>query len=240
MKCTVCGSEFSPNADSCPNCGTRVIEMSGMHGKHTEFGSNPDAIDLTYDGKKHMQKSHTVRNVILTLVIILALLVGAAGFVYYQNFGLKTYEIDDFSIKLPVSMELDDDSLSIEKFDFGDAFQTKGKSYKNYTSVFSYISIDFSSSLSESDTQAITDSVFLAMLDQSISQNKTNDYKKYSLDDNVLICSVKNKDGELMYDRMVCEKRGSKYYVFIFECRDKHKELFEDKFEQWAETIDID
>lgn len=238
MKCSVCGSEFSPNSQNCPNCGTRVIEMSGMYGKHTEFGSNPDAIDLTYDGKKNMKKSHTGRKVVLTLVIILVLLAGSVGMFYYRNFTVKTYDINDISVSLPVSMEIDDDN-TFSDMKLSDAFSTDAKSYKNTMSLFGYISIDFASSLSESDVEDISEETFITMYEASVSNQKGNGYKKYSLDGNVLKAAQNNKNGELMYEYMVCEKRGTKYYIFVFECRDKHKDLFEDKFEEWADTIKI-
>lgn len=31
MRCTVCGCDILPNSICCQNCGTRVIEMTGVN-----------------------------------------------------------------------------------------------------------------------------------------------------------------------------------------------------------------
>ena len=40
MRCTVCGCDILPNSICCQNCGTRVIEMTGVNSAQPRYGNS--------------------------------------------------------------------------------------------------------------------------------------------------------------------------------------------------------
>lgn len=238
MKCTVCGTELGRNDKFCLNCGTRIEEMPGMSKNGSVFGSNPNAVNEASAAVKPAKKSHKALASVITVIVIL--LVGI-GYFCVRNLVTKTYNFDDFSIKLPLVMEESDDNGVLSAMsDTNSMFDAKAEAYENGFVLFGYVMVDFKD-IPEAQMEYMTEDMFMSLMDTAFEQKKSsNGYEKESLNGNVLKATIENNKGNDVYNYMTCIKNGSKYYILDFQCLERYKPIFGSKIEKWAESISFD
>lgn len=97
MRCTVCGCDILPNSICCQNCGTRVIEMTGVNSAQPRYGNSfNNSFNNGFDNGLNSNVRAVGKNMSIgkkVLILLLALFVGAAigfGYWYYRNVSTHT------------------------------------------------------------------------------------------------------------------------------------------------------
>lgn len=82
MRCTVCGCDILPNSICCQNCGTRVIEMTGVNSAQPRYGNSfNNSFNNGFDNGLNSNVRAVGKNMSIgkkVLILLLALFVGAA------------------------------------------------------------------------------------------------------------------------------------------------------------------
>ncbi|GAB5082837.1 hypothetical protein Osc1_20130 [Hominimerdicola sp. 21CYCFAH17_S] len=234
MKCTVCGTELGINEQFCSNCGTRKVEMPGISSSGLVFGSNPNAVNEAVPAVRTVKKSHKT---LVSVIIILAIILGSAGYFYVRYFVSKTYKLDGFTVKLPISMEETDEGNAFSKLmNTNSLFDAKAEGYGNGYVGFAYVIIDYKD---VDGLSAVTEEIFISLMD-SVFDQQGQEYKKESLDGNVLKYTIVNSKGKKVYNYMTCVKKDAKYYLLDFQCLEKYKSIFASKIDEWVGTVSFD
>lgn len=240
MRCTVCGCDILPNRDSCQNCGTRIIEMTGLNQTQPSYSNSYDnSYNNGFNGnvmtaKKDMSMGKKV------LILLLALVLGVAvgfGYWYYHNVSTHTIREEGFTIELPRSLEKTNTTDYAALSETG-SVQANGK-YANMDTDFQYMILDYSSSLAGTSADAITEEFFVSFMKSSFKQQFEDSFKEVYSGGNKLKITYHSSSGEDVYNYTMCKKSGSKFYWFVFGCKADEKDFYDPKFEKWASTIHI-
>ncbi len=249
MKCTICGAEIEPNSQICNNCGTKVSEMGGNFGtsqnngyggmgySNQSFGSqgfNDQSFGTQSFGKAKSSNGMSL-TVIKIVVLVIALLAGLfVGF--YRDSVTKTFDMDGFSIKLPMSMKLSDSrnkySLGLESSDT----DAMAKSYSNNKIEFAYIRYDLSSEQYKGVLDTVSEEDFAELMEAMMGASLKN-YHKVSLSGGTMKFTFDNEDGENGYVEMRVMKSKDAIYLMICICDNSKRSKYSSKFSTYLNSI---
>lgn len=168
MRCTVCGCDILPNSICCQNCGTRVIEMTGVNSAQPRYGNSfNNSFNNGFDNGLNSNVRAVGKNMSIgkkVLILLLALFVGAAigfGYWYYRNVSTHTIREENFSVELPRSLEKAT-TIDYAAQSSDGTVKANGK-YADVDSDFQYMILDYSSLAGET-TDILTEKLFVTYM----------------------------------------------------------------------------
>lgn len=243
MRCTVCGCDILPNSICCQNCGTRVIEMTGVNSAQSRYGNSfNNSFNNGFDNGLNSNVRAVGKNTSIgkkVLILLLTLFVGAAigfGYWYYRNVSTHTIREENFSVELPRSLEKAT-TIDYAAQSSDGTVKANGK-YADVNSDFQYMILDYSSLAGET-TDILTEKLFVTYMKGNLKSQFGSSYKEVYASGNKIKMTYRSKTGDEVYNYALCKKSGYKYYWFVFGCKADEKDFYDPKFEKWASTIHI-
>ena len=202
MRCTVCGCDILPNSICCQNCGTRVIEMTGVNSAQPRYGNNcNNSFNNSFDNGLNSNVRAVGKNMSIgkkVLILLLALFVGAAigfGYWYYHNVSTHTIREENFSIELPRSLEKET-TIDYAAQSSDGTVKANGK-YADVDSDFQYMILDYSSLAGET-TDILTEKLFVTYMKGNLKSQFGSSYKEVYASGNKLKMTYRAKTGTIM------------------------------------------
>ena len=197
MRCTVCGCDILPNSICCQNCGTRVIEMTGVNSAQPRYGNSfNNSFNNGFDNGLNSNVRAVRKNMSIgkkVLILLLALFVGAAigfGYWYYHNVSTHTIREENFSVELPRSLEKAT-TIDYAAQSSDGTVKANGK-YADVNSDFQYMILDYSSLAGET-TDILTEKLFVTYMKGNLKSQFGSSYKEVYASGNKLKMTYRAK-----------------------------------------------
>ncbi|MBO5448078.1 MAG: zinc ribbon domain-containing protein [Ruminococcus sp.] len=255
MKCTICGNDLSPGDQFCNNCGTRISQTTekpegifypyssgGVFPGNNAAGSTTPP-NMGYDPNftnavfTPNRKPASPGTTIMRLIVIILIAVIVGGIFVYRSIADKTFDMGNFTITLPVTME---PNQSRNRYSLGlSSVNGKTELYSNKKMEFDYLELDLSSDEYKSVANIITEDMYINLLDEQMESGYEgiNGYKKISLKGNTLKFTYSGNFGFKNYGMIQCRKHGKTIYMLIFICDDSDREQYSGKFDKYASSL---
>ncbi len=207
----------------------------GQPGFGQPMGYNPNVgVNYGYAAPVFQKKRTSAGKIILIIVAVVVI-----GFLFILGVGLyhtktKTFDMNGFSIDLPMSMKENDGSSNIG---LNSDIDAEIKSYTDSVREFVYIKYDFSNE-DYAPLKYVADDELTKMIAEELEVS-LDSFKTSKTQNGKISFTFENLSEQKMYGQMKCVKNDKSFYLTMFMCEEDSKDIYAEGMEKSLDSITV-